>query len=323
MTAKLNRLRMLDLALFVLVLGGVAVNTACAAQENGLDGERAGARAESSEGEQVRSQPNQDQAAKLLTLTLSGPSRCTTTRGQSYGNDEAIYDDEGNYLRSERKFVGHYEVRQFAVSWTVSGGAAPYALTIDGASEDESGSFAGASGQGMVYCADTAAESFIDEFGDRAFRADPMVDSGWKAVRAVVTDASGRTAEAMIKVYVILSTASSGTPLSGGETYRIRGHLFTIPDGVRGRVGGYEEVACEGTPCEDSFNINLEGDDFTAAMYFGARSGREYQTDGRYFQLKDGVRGATEAETRRREINRLLDELSNSAGVAPTAEGDR
>ena len=51
-----------------------------------------------------------------MTLTLSGPSRCQTTRGQSYGVDEAVYDDEGNYVRTERRFVGHYEVKRFRVS---------------------------------------------------------------------------------------------------------------------------------------------------------------------------------------------------------------
>ena len=279
---------------------------------------------ESSEVGERQPQPDQEQgqSAEPMTLPLSGPSRCQTTRGQSYGVDAAVYDDEGNYVRTERRFVGHYEVKRFRVSWSVSGGTAPYSLTIDGASEDESGPFEGRSGVGGVYCTDTTIGSFIDDAGDRALRDDPMIDSGLKSVRAAVTDADGRTAESEIRVYVIFATGDGGTPLSAGETYRIHGHLVTIPDRIAARVGGYEEVACEGVDCENRFGINLEGDDFIAAMYFGVSSGREFR-DSRYIQLKDRGRRGSEAESRRQEIDGLLDALSDSVGKLPHfASGD-
>ena len=232
-----------------------------------------------------------------------------------------MYDDEGNYLRTERRFTSHHGVTQFQVTWSVSGGSGPYTLTIDGANEDEAGAFRGGMGQGMVYCADTTVESFINEFGERGFRADPMVDSGLKTVRAVVTDADGLTAESEIDVYVILSVGDGGAPLSPGATYKVNGHLLTIPEGVRASIGGQGEEVCEGMRCESWFDINLEGDDFDASATFGARSGREVP-NSRFIQLKDGVRGVGEAESRRREIDGLLDELSNSAGVEPMAKGD-
>ncbi len=322
MKAKLSRIRLRDLALFVVIAGAVAVTTVCGAQEIGLDGEEVGARTEQSQSGLAQTQQDQEQgqATEALTLTLTGPGRCTTTRGQSYGVDEAVYDDEGNHVRTERRFVGHYEVRQFSVSWSVSGGDGPYALKIDGAAEDESGPFTGANGQGMAYCTNTTVPSFVDDAGDRALRANPMIDSGTKTVRAVVTDANGRTAESTINVYVIPSIGDGGAPLSAGETYRVNGHLLTIPDGVRASIGGQGEEVCEGQRCEAWFDINLEGDDFLASTTFGAQTGREIP-NGRWIQLKDGARGGSEAEGRRQEIDRLLDELSDSAGVEPTAEG--
>ena len=322
MNGKLSRIRWRELALLITLVCVLAILTACGDQGAGLDGEQVGARTEQSQSRLDQSQPTleQEQSAEPLSLTLTGPSRCTTKRGQSYGIDEAIYDDDGNYLRSERRFASHLGVKEFQVSWTVSGGTGPYALTIDGASEDRSGPFTGASGQGKVFCANTTVPSFVDDAGNRGFRANPMIDSGTKTVRAVVTDANGQTAETSIKVYVILSISETGAPLSAGETYRVEGHLYTIPLGVQATVGGYEEVVCEGANCEDSFNINLNGDDFVASMHFGVRWGHELP-DSRYIRLKDGARGASEAESRRQEVDRLLDELSDSAGVEPTPEG--
>ncbi len=68
--------------------------------------------------------------AQPLTLTLTGPSTSTTTRGQGYASYESIYDDEGNFLRTEQNFSGHFGIKMFTVSWSVSGGSAPYTLTM-------------------------------------------------------------------------------------------------------------------------------------------------------------------------------------------------
>ncbi len=44
MKARLNRIKLRDIVLFVVVTSVVAVTTVCGAQEIGLDGDRAGAR---------------------------------------------------------------------------------------------------------------------------------------------------------------------------------------------------------------------------------------------------------------------------------------
>lgn len=256
-------------------------------------------------------------SVELLTLTLTGPSRCTTTRGQAYGRDEDIYDDEGNYLRTERRFVGHYEVKQFPVSWSVQGGAGPYTLTIDGASEDEAGPFTGASGQRMVYCATTTVQSFIDEAGDRALRADPMIDSGWKTVRTIVTDAKGLTAEASVDVYVVLIWTDPQQILRGGQTYEVEGWIVTIPDGLNMRAGGYEESDCEVTEeieeedphfCENLNILFFETVDYRVSIAIGEDSGQER---GRTVLVKGDARAAEETALGQR-LNKLLGELGQS-----------
>lgn len=328
MKAKLDRIRLRDVALFVVIACAVAVTTVCGAQEIGLDGEEVGARTEQSQNGLDQSQPDheQEQATEALTLTLTGPSRCTTTRGQSYGVDEAVYDDEGNYLRTERRFAGHYEVKQFSVSWSVSGGDGPYALTIDGSTEDESGEFNGANGQGMVYCTNTTVPSFVDEAGDRALRAVPMIDSGTKAVRAVVTDAKGRTAEASIDVYVILRVEGTldadgnDQVLRRGQTYRVAGHLITAPATHDVYIAGTAEPECpeslsDDERCEEEWGFGLVGLDAGVNLY------RSDFVEASRWPDSDGVTGT--ADPNADVIAGLLDELVDSVGDQPTGGGSR
>ncbi len=322
MSAAVKRLKARDLGLFLVLASAVAATTVCGAQEIGLDGEGAGAGTESSEGEKTQQQRDEEQAqsAEPLTVTLTGPSRCQTTRGQSYGVDEAVYDDEGNYVRTVRSFVGHYEVRQFQVSWTVSGGTGPFKLTIDGASEDEYGPFIGASGQGVTYCATTSVQSFIDGAGDRALRAVPMIDSGSKTVRAVVTDANGRTAEASTEVYVILRV--DGTldeheneqVLRRGQTYRVAGHLITAPATHDMFIAGTAEPECpEDLPaderCEEEWCFGIVGLDAGVHLY---RS--DFAEAGRWPE-SDGVAGADDSNAAL--VDSLLDDLVDSVGTQP------
>ncbi len=324
--AKISRLRIRDVALFVVVAGAVAVTTVCGAQEIGLEGEQAGARSESSEAEQTQPQSSQqqEQSADPLTLTLTGPSSCQTTRGHSYVAVESVYDDEGNFVRTDRKFTSHRGVKEFAVSWTVGGGTAPFTLTIDGASEDRSGSFTGASGLGKVFCANTSVGSFVDEFGQRVFRAVPMIDSGLKTVRAVVTDANGRTAEASIEVYVILRV--DGTldehekpqVLRRGQTYRVAGHLITAPATHDIFVAGTAEPECpedlpEDERCEEEWGFGIVGLDAGVNLYLS-----DFAEASRWPE-SDGAVGADDSDAAL--VDSLLDELVESVGVPPGNSG--
>ena len=319
MRTRLRRIKLRDAALFALVAAAVAVSTVCGAQEPGLDGERTDAGTQAVQDEPAQSQVSQEQeqAAEPLSLTMTGPSRCVTDRGQSYGTDVDIHDDEGNYLRSERRFTSHRGVKQFQVTWSVSGGSGPYRLTIDGASEDRSGPFSGVSGQGMVFCAATDVPSYIDDAGNRGFRADPMIDSGVKTVRAVVTDTNGRTAQTSIEVYVVLIWTDPQQILRGGETYRVEGWEVTIPDGLTLRAGGYEESDCEVTEeieeqdphfCENLNILFFETDEHRVSIAIEEDSGQER---ARTVRVKGDVRG-DEASQLERRLNTLLSEFAES-----------
>ena len=120
------------------------------------------------------------------------------------------------------------------MTWTASGGAAPYTLQIDGEPRDVAGAYAGATGTASVSCAQRSSGVFFPHPLDeehRRYRTEPEVDSGLKAIRAVVTDGSGATAEASI-AYVILAVGGSGDILQSGETYRVLGTPLTVPEGV-------------------------------------------------------------------------------------------
>ena len=121
------------------------------------------------------------------------------------------------------------------------GGSAPYTLVIDGESRDASGDYTGSSGIASVSCADTSVGTFFDSPSKRLevkrwFSADPQIDSGLKTIHAVVTDATGRTVEATAKVYVIFATGRHEDLLRAGQTYRVWGHLITVPEGIDMRI---------------------------------------------------------------------------------------
>jgi len=327
MKAKLNRIRMRDLALFVVVAGVVATVAVFGAREAGL-GERAGAGVDDTPTETglpTQQQESVDEKATVaLTLALTGPSRCQTKRGQSYGIDEAVYDNDGNYIRHEREFTAHRGVKEFPISWTVSGGTAPYTLSIDGASQDRSGRFTGVSGQGMVFCTNTTVESFIDYAGNRGLRADPMLDSGIKTVHAVVTDANGRTTEASIEVYVIfrvdgtLDAYGNDQVLRRGQTYRVAGHLITAPTTHDIHIAGTAERECpetlaQGERCEEEWGFGIVGLDAGVNLY------RSDFAEANRWSESDGAVGADDSSTAL--VDSLLDDLVDSVGVPPGSNG--
>ena len=184
-----------------------------------------------------------------LMLTLSAPPTCETLPAAEALRGE--YDENGELVA---RAFGWVNPGDLSVGWSVSGGTAPYRLTIDGQTRDgwHGKPFAAPSGTAVVSCGRTLDEAvFVDEddFGGvllidgepRVWRhhlKKPDVDSGPKTVRATVTDAAGATAEASVDVYVILELGSTGDLLEGGKTYRLDGNLITVPEGIDLEVGG-------------------------------------------------------------------------------------
>ena len=306
MKAKLTSIRPRDAALFTLVAVAIVASASLGACKAGVGDAPVAAGPEQS----VPLQSDASASAQQdLTLTLSAPATCETEKGQGYGIDEEVFDEDGNFVRVERKFVAWYGVQEFSVSWSVNGGTGPYRLTIDGESRDATGDYAGASGSGRVLCADTTVESFIDG-PTFAFRADPQVDSGWKTVRAVVTDADGDTAEATVDVYVILDTGSPDVLLRRGRTYRVFGHLLTVPQGLDLRIG--ETSTGEGGT--GAVSLDVEGSQPLARIWLDDTSFREVRRI--VPNLTDLVRGAQAGI----DLKTKFDELVESFGQLPSVE---
>ena len=177
---------------------------------------------------------------KPLTLTLSAPQICETTPARGYADSVLRQDAEGNWTKRVSVFAGWFGVAEVDVAWTVSGGAAPYRLRIDGERRDPAHEYVGATGIASVSCAMTSgAETFID-ISERGYKVQPEVDSGVKTIPATVTDATGATAEASVDVYVILELGSSGDRLEAGKTYRVFDKLVTVPEEIDLEIGGIE-----------------------------------------------------------------------------------
>ncbi|MCY4620106.1 MAG: hypothetical protein OXD50_16360 [Chloroflexi bacterium] len=285
MKAKLNRLQIRDLVVFVVVAGIVAVSAVFAAREAGLG-----------DGAVAESEP--------LTLTLAADERiCETESAFEYWGVRLRTDADDNEVL-ERHSSGWVGVATASVRWRVSGGVEPYRLVVDGEA------YRGQRGWGKVSCADASVErrwGTYDQKPERYFAVDPQVDSGWKTVRAVVTDANGQTAEATAKVYVLLSTGDWRHVFKGGETYRIFGRLMTVPEGVNLRIGEHsdEEIG------PDTQSFWIEGTEATIFL-----NDDTYEEVGRWLP-DEGARGAAEGV----DLGVKLDELAESIGRLPDLRG--
>jgi len=311
-TARFRELRPRGMAIFVVVATVVAVLAVTAARELGVVQPPAAAERESpttngggdSEGVDAQSEP--------LMLAIGAPATCETKKGVGYGLDEAVYDDDGNFLRVERRLVGWYEVSEFEVVWDVRGGRGPYRVNIDGATGDANGLYQGRSGVGSVLCIAKTVETFIDPNGSgppvRALRADPDIDSGWKTIRASVTDAQGVTAQATADVYVILHVPNDRHLMRGGSTYRVFGELMTIPSGIDMRISTRE--------------TGESGYQYQLISVEQSRAGVWFDLDGfaevsREIPEAEAAVSGVEPGT---DLDQLFDELAESIGKLPTAK---
>ena len=287
MRARLRQLRRRDAVLFVVVAGAVAVVGVIAGRAAGLQGGAAVA----------TEQP--------LTLTLSVSEQiCETERALDYLIGESWKDEDGNWHGKFTSY-GWGNVSSHRVRWRVSGGQAPYKLVIDHETQDEFNPYRGASGTAFVGCADASVGTAFDwpEEG-RLYDSDPKVDSGWKSVNAVVTDANGDTAKASTEFYILRSVGvhEIDHQMRGGETYRVFGHLMTVPEGTTLRIGEYG---------------NTEGPNIQSFVLVGTGARILLNADT-YVEVARRVPAAQEADADRRvNLNNALDELADSIGQLP------
>ena len=317
MTARWRRLRPRDVALFVAVAALVAVLGVMIGRELGIGGQatatleqvsvdsgvaeataaadvrdatpEANPDANETDGGTFRdpaeSAESQD-AASALSLRLSAPDICETDHG-FYGSG----------------------IGETPVAWEVTGGKAPHFLEIDGEIRDASRRlYAGPRGIASVSCAlETGEVRYWDaENSYRVLDGDYVVDSGLKTIRAVVTDADGRTGEATVDVYVILSTGRHEHLLRGGHTYRVFGTLITIPSGIDMRISTAET----GDFGYDYQRIKVEGSD--AAVWFDLDGFAEVSRE------TPEVEAATSGVSHGTDFDQLFDALTRSVGQLPT-----
>lgn len=293
MKAKLNRLRMRDLALFVVVAGAVAVAAIFAAREAGLGG---GAVAE---GEQL-----------VFTLTPE-EDHCITGR-----SDESWGVGSGGARLSDG-----WVVRTTTwVRWSVSGGEAPYTLKIDGKSAGtDKAEYTGPAGRALVPCVVSSGSYRWGTYSDEPtpfFDSNPNVDSGWKTFKAEVKDASGRKVEATAEFYVILDLGGGGTGdiLKRGETYQILGTLMTAPENFDVRVGGVAERECAENDPEPRCHWPIHG-----FSLVGADAGISLYDDGTLQRRRPEISEVV-AGTSSNQIGEAVDSLVDSLGKLPQRE---
>ena len=254
-----------------------------------------------------------------LMLALSAPPTCETLPAAEALRGE--YDENGELVARAFGWVNPGDLR---VGWSVSGGTAPYRLTIDGQTRDgwHGKPFAAPSGTAVVSCGRTLDEAvFVDEndFGGvmlidgepRVWRHHlkrPDVDSGPKTVRATVTDAAGATAEASVEVYVILELGSTGDRLEGGKTYRLDGGWLTVPTGISLEIGASVLGLAE------SYDLLVVG--AKAGIALDVLDHREISR----WLPEDPYYSETGEEI---DLGAKLDELVASAGRLPTVGADR
>ena len=309
------------LAMAVLTTGLSA--SACA-------GERTEAGSAAAQGQQVEA------ATEPLTLTLSAPEICETTRARGHSGSRQWQDEDGNWV-VESYSTGFDDVGETPVTWSAGGGVPPYTLVIDDETRDAEQAYAGPGGTASVSCAMQIGETFIDDNGQgRRYRTEPEVDSGLKTIRATVTDAAGATAEATVDVYVILQIPSGGGhQLESGKTYRVHGFLLTVPDEMTLEIGSTETADNGGpwislhavdTPYETWISLATS----TGADELGPR-GRRFRhpskgqvwTDGTLFQTSEEAEAGLERERIDvpdwiRRVDEQFDELVDSIGRLPT-----
>ena len=242
-----------------------------------------------------------------LTLTLSAPQICETTPARGASASRLRQNAAGEWTERYDEFLGWFWVATMDVNWTVSGGAGPYRITIDGETRDPAHEYLGASGTASVNCAMTSgAEAFIRGTW-RGYREQPDVDSGLKTIPAMVIDATGATAEASVDVYVILELGSAGDRLTAGNTYRVFGGLVTVPEGIDLEILG----GIDGDGGETLYMLGIVG----ASAHILLTERTPHREVFRHVPPA-GASGAAGAEI---DLHAKLDEFTASVGRPPVA----
>ena len=343
MKGRLSRIRMRDLALFVVVAGAVAVVVVLAGREAGL-GEQAGARtdqtppkpeaaetslaaAEDGASQQVAPEAAGEQQEEApehtLQIALEAPEICETTRAEGRAVGRPVENQAGETQRNadgsvmyESVPVGWTDVAEVEVKWRISGGVGGYTLEIDGETRDGAGDYRGGSGTASVSCALEIGETFINRHGRRYHVEEPVVDSGLKTITVTARDREGALGIAAVGVYVISRVVDDRQLMLSGETYRYFGHLITVPDGINLRMG----EASTGDNGVNVLSLIVDGSSPAVVVWFDEEAFTEVLREVPLSERSDGTRTLGYTRTEAARWHSLLDQLVASFDLLPNVE---
>ena len=228
--------------------------------------------------EPAQQNDGEEEGTEPLTLTLSAPEICEVERASRQVHATVVGKNEETG-EEQVKFGDWTDVPTVLVRWQASGGAPPYTLVIDGEPRDAAGEHVGGAGGALVSCALQNGETyFSDRWGpmQRWHRTEPVIDSGLKTIRATVTDSVGATGSASIEVYAVRKYMSDGVTLEPGKTYRVHGHLLTVPPHTSVEVAYTEDSDCDGPACEGTVNVlGMHSSEHSVYVGIGRRTGTE------------------------------------------------
>ena len=312
-------------ALLVMITAAVAVGFYFGVREAGV-GPRTEAGVETTAEHSVEpAQQGDGEAAgtEPLMLTLSAPTICEVERASRQAHATVVGKNEDTG-EEQVKFGDWTDVPTVLVRWKASGGAPPYTLVIDGEPRDAAGEHVGQAGGALVSCALQNGETyFSDRWGpmQRWHRTEPVIDSGLKTIRATVTDSVGATGSTSVEVYAVRKVGSSGTTLEAGKTYRVHGHLVTVPLGIDIWLAGLILNDCEGSNCESDIEFSADEGPHGVAVYIGLRTGT-YRS--RVHEFNEVLLPETDPQNKGGSIEHALhakfDQLVESIGQLPRVD---
>ncbi len=263
---------------------------------------------------------------------LSAPPICDVEAPDRWYGPVYSTDANGNTV-IEDKVDNWYDPGEVAVRWTITGGTAPYTITIDGETRDGDGTYAGQTGTAAVSCALERGEPRYWEYSPvqgyaRTYVNEPTVDSGYKLITASVTDADGLTAEAAVEVYAVFNFNAyyRGMPLRAGSTYRLHGYLVTIPPDLDMEYGSGQQAECavNATRCTDTMTLLARQDGWIGKFWIGLDDGTEIGNREYWRTLTTGDSGQvytqsedTDDSLSTHNLDAKFDELAASLGKLP------
>ena len=218
-----------------------------------------------------------------LTITLEGPAICET---------DVEFTD--------------FDIDTVPIAWSVNGGSPPYEVLINGEV------FTTSNGEVGVACGRL-------HNGHGRYH----ITSGITTVQGTVTDAAGRSAAALHDLYGIhVIRRQDGAPpwLADGETFRIHGLLFTLPDGMSPTLGGYLSADCSAPDlnCGDRFQLG----DMWINRWAGTEYSRSFHDSSRGIHLVIRPGDDVEIPDRFQQLNEAYDQLIGSIGEPPNGYAD-